>query len=114
MLVIRKEQMEAFRQASRKHFEQRLRRHLQDALPGLTDNSLTRITPMVGEALELGIKSEQDVARFCELMFRHAQGKPFSSLPTGAQNLGLAYGVRAPEKLAALDRWFTDREKASV
>jgi SOS-response transcriptional repressor LexA len=114
MLVIRNEQMEAFRRTSRKQFEERLRRHVQDAVPELTVNFEMRISPLVSEALELGIKSEQDVARFCELMFRYAAGMPFSTLPFQAQNLGLAYGVTAHEKLASLDSWFAAREKAGV
>lgn len=105
MLVIRDAQMKVLARAVRRSFEGRLIRHLSETR-GLPEERLEAELPAtIQTAMDLGFVRECDVARFCEAMYRYAGGPGIEGLPKVAQNILLAYGVEAAEKLDRLDRW---------
>jgi hypothetical protein len=105
MLVIREAQMNTFNDAARQEFELRLMRHLKETA-GIPDNRLAEETQKaIKAATELGFRRECDVARYCDLMYRHTGGSTIDGLPKPARNILLAYGVEPAEKLDHLEKW---------
>jgi hypothetical protein len=105
MLVIRDAQMKAFSDSARQDFERRLVRHLGETTPIPPDRLVAEVPGAIQSAGELGFVRQCDVARYCELMYRHAGGPVMDGLPKEARNILLAYGVEPAEKLDRLERW---------
>ena len=101
MLTIRPEQMRILGEAARNEFEQRLKRHLDRKFGvDLAEGELRAAVP---EAAEFGIRRERDVVRLCELMFGETGILSASVFDRACQNILLAYGVPAEDKLTQLE-----------
>lgn len=110
MLVIRESQMQAMRDAARVEFLRRLQDHLNAVLVDAVPPGGIDAPRALRAAHALGITSERDIARFAELMFRHAGGPALEGLPPAARNLLLAHGVAPALRLERLAAWCAQRE----
>lgn len=118
MLTIRKEQLEAFRKANLRDFEQRLFVHLQETLPGrgvvVSELELQRqCHKAVETAFSFGFTRACDVARFAEFGCVYLGG--FSDRPHPKQVLNILYqhGVDPEQKLNHLEEWARTHPAAS-
>ena len=111
MLVIREAQKEALRRASQRDFERRLQRHLGEKLGEAGPGPGIDASGVIQSARALGIRRERDIARYGELMYRHTGGLKPGGLSKAAQNILLAHGVDAAEKLDRLAAWADARRE---
>jgi hypothetical protein len=105
MLVIRDEQLAVFRNAALEGFSERLIPRLRSSLPSRSEADLrAEIFKGARYALQFGIVSERDLARYIEIVVLHMGG--FSDKPPkAALNILQAHGAEPRSKLDGLAEW---------
>ena len=106
MLIIRHQQLQAFRRAAVQSFLDRLAEHLRGVAPelvgGLSPQALSDLLwKHIEDAHGYDLEAELDVARYVVLALR--QGKGWRETPAVAEIL-TSGRLRATEKLNALER----------
>ncbi len=83
MLIIREEQMEAFRAAVRERFEERLSAHVTEKYGFVqSDATLTLVRGSIAKAEQYGLTMERSIVVLAELMVE--EGQDFDSHPDRA------------------------------
>jgi hypothetical protein len=115
VLVIRRSQMKVFEKASAADFARRLRGHLQEKFPNISDDVLSgRIAAGLESAASFEIKRECDVVRYVELFCKWGCAATGQAFPKPALNILYSYGVEAAQKLDRLEAWLAANPNSNI
>ncbi len=115
MLVIRDEQVDAFRQLRIRQFKERLAAHLANVTPEcFRDDCFDRqIDSFIALAADSGFASEKHVAALAEFVLRSSGAFDIEALPISWQNVIFAYKVDPLLKLNRLDTLRVSAQESS-
>lgn len=105
MLTIRADQLQILAEDCQRRFEKKLVAflHRQTKIP---EERLQRELPAALEAARrLGLRSESDIARYCEVMYATVGDASWNATPKAARNILFRHDAQPDEKITRFEQW---------